>query len=127
VIPQRISLPQAPLKAKAPATVTIQNNSTNSLTLSDATVNAPGVDVQIKEVQPGRIFTAMLTFPEGFAAPPGAPIMLSLKSSQPRMPLIRVPVFQPSHPAMASPAMPRPPLPSAPAGAKPTASVQATH
>jgi hypothetical protein len=127
VIPQRISLPQAPLRAKAPATITIQNNSTNTLTLSEAAVNAPGVEVQLKEVQPGRIYTAMLTFPEGFEAPAGAPVMLSMKSSQPRMPEIRVPVFQPAHPVTGGPPMPKPQLPPAPTGAKPTASVQPAH
>jgi hypothetical protein len=127
VIPQRISLPAAPLKVKAPATVTIQNNSTNTLSLSDPVLNVPGVDVQIKEVQPGRLFTAMLTFPEGFEAPAGAPVVLTLKSSQPRMPEIRVPVVQAAHPAMVSPPLPNLPGTPAPAGGKPTASVQPAH
>jgi hypothetical protein len=104
VIPQRISLPQAPLKVKAPATITIQNNSTNALTLRDAQVNVPGVDVQIKELQPGKLFNAVLTFPEGFEVPSGQLIALTMKSSQPRMPEIRVPVVQPARPV--APPMP---------------------
>ena len=134
VIPQRISLPQAPLKAKAPATITIQNNSTNTLTLSDATVNVPGVDVQLKEVQPGRLYTAMHSFPEGFEMPPGSPVALSIKSSQTRMPEIKVPVIQPARPVVTSPSAtvpPSVPVPQAPtagpAAAKPTASVQTAH
>jgi hypothetical protein len=132
VVPQRISLPVAPLKAKFPATVTIQNNSTNGLTLSDAVVNVPGVDVQIKEVQPGRVFTAALTFPEGFEAPVGSPLALSVKSSQARMPEIKIPIVQLPRPAVPSPALLNPPpnpppLPSAPTATKPTASIQGTH
>jgi hypothetical protein len=137
VIPQRISLPQAPLKTKAPATITIQNNSTNGLSLSDAAINAPGVDVQIKEVQPGRVFNALLTFPEGFEAPAGTPVVLTMKSSQTRMPEIKIPVVQaprpvvvspaPASPSVATPAPKPPPLPAAPTASKPTASVQTPH
>jgi hypothetical protein len=128
VIPPRIMLPQAPLKAKAPATVTIQNNSTNALTLSDATVNAPGVAVQLKEVQPGRLFNAMVTFPEGFQMPAGEPVMLTVKSSQPRMPEIRVPVSQAAHPVVTPVAPPAPaPKPTAEAPAAPTAGAQAAR
>lgn len=124
VIPQRISLPPTPLKAKAPATITIQNNSTNALSLTDAAVNAPGVDVELKEVQPGRVFNAVVTFPEGFESPENKPLELTMKSSQPRMPEIRVPVLQAPHPMV--PSMPlvnpnlNPPLPGA---SKPTAGV----
>jgi len=124
VIPPRILLPQAPLKAKAPTTVTIQNNSTNALTVSDATVNVPGVDVQLKEVQPGRLFNAVVTFPEGFEAPQGQAVVLTLKSSQSRMPEIRVPVSQAAHPAVVPPAAPKP---AASGAAAPAASAQAAR
>jgi len=123
VIPARIMLPQAPLKTKAPATVTIQNNSTNALTLTDPSVNAPGVDVQIREVQPGRLFNALVTFPEGFEMPAGEPIVLTVKSSQSRMPEIRVPVAQAAHPVVAPPAALKP---SASGNAAPTASAKAS-
>jgi hypothetical protein len=128
VIPPRIMLPQAPLKAKAPATVTIQNNSTNSLTLSDPTVNVAGVEVQLREVQPGRLFNAMVTFPEGFEMPQGEAVMLSVKSSQPRMPEIRVPVSQVAHPVVTpAAAPPAPPKPAASGPVTPTASAQAAR
>jgi hypothetical protein len=120
VIPQRISLPQTPLKAKAPATVTISNNSTNALILSDATVNAPGVEVQLKEVQPGRLFNAIVVFPEGFEPAAGKPIELTLKSSQSRMPEIKVPVLTAPHPVVTQPLVPRPQKPTV-SNAVPTA------
>ena len=108
VIPQRISLPQAPLSAKQPTVVTIQNNSTNKLVLSDAAVNVPGVDVQLREVQPGKLFNALVTFPEGFQMPAGKPVILTMKSTQPRMPEIRVPVVQSMRPRIAPPPLPHP-------------------
>jgi hypothetical protein len=105
--------------------ITIQNNSTNGLTLSDASVNVPGVDVQLKEVQSNRVFNVALSFPEGLELPAGSPVALTIKSSQARMPEIKIPLVQVGRPVVASPVVPKPPLPSAPAGAsKPTASIQ---
>jgi hypothetical protein len=41
------------------------------MALSEPTVNATGVDVQLREVQPGRNFAAILIFPQGFEIAPG--------------------------------------------------------
>jgi hypothetical protein len=92
VIPQRIELPQLPLKVQARAAITIQNNSTNALILKDADINILGVDVQLREVQVGRLFTVVLTFPENFDAPVGQSIALTIKSNQPRMSKIQIPI-----------------------------------
>src|SRR5205814_3208233 len=102
VIPPHIMLPRT-VSAKAPTTVTIQNNSTNQLTLSDPAVNVPGVEVQIKEVQPGKVYHALLTFPDGFELPAGQQVALTVKSSSPPMPEIRVPVNQAPKPAAPAP------------------------
>jgi hypothetical protein len=128
VIPPHVMLPHAPLVGKSPTTVTIQNNSTNSLTLSDAIVNIPGVDVEIKEIQPGRVYHALLTFPEGFEIPAGKQVALTMKSSNPRMPEIRVPVSQAPRPIVSPTALPQPPQqPATSAAVKPAARVQATQ
>jgi hypothetical protein len=125
IVPPRISLPQAPLKARTPITINIQNNSTNALTLQDPVVNAPGVDVQIKEVQLGHLFNTTITFPEGFEAPLDKPVMLTVKSSQPRMPEIKVPVIQAAHALPSRSAIPAiQGQPPAGAPGKPTASAQ---
>jgi len=101
VNPPQITLPAGPLAAKQTTAVTIQNNGTNALKLTDAAVDAKGVDVQIAESAPGKLFTATLTFPEGFEAPQGTPVAFTVKSSHPRYPVIKVPIMQ----------MPRPVLP----------------
>lgn len=108
VIPPHILLPRAPFNGKAPTAVTIQNNSTNALTLSDPIINAPGVDVQIKEIQPGKMYRALLTFPQGFEIPAGQQVLLTMKSSNARMPEIRVPVSQTPRPAYVPPPAPKP-------------------
>jgi hypothetical protein len=104
VNPPQITLPAGPLAAKQTAAVTIQNNGTNALKLTDPTFDVKGVDVQLAESSPGKMFTATLTFPEGFEAPQNTPIAFSVKSSHPRYPVIKVPVMQ----------MPRPVVPLAP-------------
>jgi hypothetical protein len=123
IIPPHILLPRAPFNAKAPTTVTIQNNSTNALTLSDPAVNVPGVDVQIKEVQPGKMYHALLTFPEGFEIPAGQQVLLTMKSSNTRMPEIRVPVSQTPRPVVVPPPVPNPQQPARATIVKPAGQV----
>jgi hypothetical protein len=123
IIPPHIMLPRAPFNAKAPAAVTIQNNSTNALTLSDPVVNVPGVGVEIKEVQPGKMYRALLTFPEGFEIPAGQQAMLTMKSSIARMPEIRVPVSQTPRPVVVPPPVPQPQQPANLTVAKPAGQI----
>jgi hypothetical protein len=123
--PLNISLPPAPLDNPQTASITIRNVSTNAVVLSEPAINAQGVEIQIKETDPGRVFTAVATFPKGFEAPAGQVLELTVKSSNPKCPLVRVPVSQaarhappapPAAPAaIATPGSPLvPPLPPAP-------------
>lgn len=122
VFPPQITLPPAPLTNKATPSITIQNNSTNKLTVSDAEVNVPGVELQLKEMQPGRVFSAQLVFPEGFEVPQGKQVLFTAKSSNPDTPVIKVPILQTMRPAGP------PPLPSAPPAPAATGPrAQATH
>lgn len=110
IMPPQITLPQGPLTTRATPAITIQNNSTNAMALSDLAVNMPGVEVQLRELAPGRTFNISLSFPEGFAIPPGQQVAFTAKSTNPRLPQISVPILQ----------TPRPPAPAQP-GAAPTA------
>jgi hypothetical protein len=94
VSPPRIILPPAPLAEPSPVTVTIQSRSTNALALSEPSLNAPGAQVQLREVRPGRLFELVLTFPAGFKAQIGESIEARVKSNLQQQPLIRVPVMQ---------------------------------
>jgi Protein of unknown function (DUF1573) len=99
VSPQQIILPRAPLPNKMSPSVMIQNRGTNLLELSEAKVNVEGVEIELKELQPGRSFNATLTFPQGFEIQPGTPVELTFKSNHPQHPLIKVPVMQMPRPA----------------------------
>ncbi len=94
VMPPQIVLQQGPLASRATPAITIQNNSTNSLALSDLAINVPGVEVQLRELVPGRTFNISFGFPEGFALPQGQQVAFTAKSSNPRYPEIRVPIVQ---------------------------------
>ena len=98
-VPAQIALPMAPLANAMPSTVSIRNNGTNTLALSEPTVNAKGVDVQLKETEPGRAFALAVKFPAGFEIAQGEKVELSVKSNHPQFPTIKVPIMQPPRPA----------------------------
>jgi hypothetical protein len=96
--PADILLPPGPLPNGLTMSIAIQNNTaTNLLRLSEPTVNAPGVGVEIREGEPGKSFMVQLGFPQGFVAPPGRQVEFRVKTSDPNTPVIRVPVNQMKH------------------------------
>ena len=101
-MPPVLMLPGGPLAAKTPATITFQNNSTNHVTLSEPQLEVPGAEVDFKEGQPGR-YTASLTFPQGFEITPGRAPRFKVKSNDPRLPTLEVPIMQQPKPATPPP------------------------
>lgn len=96
--PLRIVLPAGPLKAPERFNLTLSNNSTNALDLSDPHVDVPGVELTLNEVSPGQVFTLTGAFPEGFLGKPGKDCDIRLKSNHPGNPVIRIPVLHPTEP-----------------------------
>jgi hypothetical protein len=113
VVPQQITLPPGPLANQTMPSITIQNNSTNTLTLSDATTSAKDVQIKLNEANPGRLFTATLTFPQGYELPQGEQAVFTVKTSNPQFSVVKVPITQ----------MQRPPAPVV-APAKTTSGLQ---
>jgi hypothetical protein len=101
IVPGSINLPAGPLPNPVTSTLTVQNFGTNLLALSEPTVNAQGVDVQVKELNPGKVFSVTVTFPQGYEKTSDIPTELSIKSTHPKYPVIKAPVMQ----------APRPPTP----------------
>ncbi len=120
VTPVQLALPQAPLPATRTFTVTIQNFTTNALVLSDPAVSDPKVSLQMKELQPGRYFNAMLAFPQGYEIARDQQVEFSVKTSNPKVPIVKVPILQQPRPTPpANPPQPAakhvlPPLPPVP-------------
>ncbi len=93
--PADILLPPGPLPNRLTLSITIQNTtSTNLLRLSEPTINVPGVGVELRELEPGKFFMAQLGFPQGFVAPRGRQVEFRVKTSDPNVPVVRVPVKQ---------------------------------
>ena len=95
--PPRITLSPGPLPPGAESKVTIQNSGTRPLVLSEPTVNIAGVVVRLQEVQPGRQFVLTASFPAGFQIQAGQSIQVRVKTNDPQLPIITVPVFQNQH------------------------------
>lgn len=115
LIPQTINLPQAPLANRTTPIISIMNNTTNPLVLTEAEVNVPGVEVKVNEVNPGKYFSVVVNFPPGFELPAGTPVEFKAKSNNPdpRYAELKVPIHQAPRPANA----PTQPLPQSSATA----------
>jgi len=94
VAPQQITLQGGPLPHALPVTLQLFNNSTNSLVLSEPSINSPEVRLELKEEEPGRKFSLTVAFPAGFEIPAGQRLELKLNSSLAQLPVIKVPVMQ---------------------------------
>jgi hypothetical protein len=102
VTPAQVVLPAGPLTNRVVETIKIMNNTTHPLVLSEPSVNAQGVELEVREMQPGRLFNLDAVFPVGYLIPRALRIELRVRSNQPQFEAIRVPVVQ-SEPLLASP------------------------
>ncbi len=93
VNPPQVVLDPGPLTNIVQKSVTLVYQGSGALRLSSGAVNAQFVDVQIAESQPGKVFTVTVSFPSGYESS-GKPIELTLNTSSPRMPVIKVPIYQ---------------------------------
>lgn len=107
-LPSLIQLPGGPLKPDYRYPATVRNNGSLPVKLSDPAVNVEGATVEVKETLPGKVFALNLAFPANFQARPGQPMELTVKTTHPKFPLIRVPIMQAAAP-------PPPPPPAVPA------------
>jgi hypothetical protein len=111
ILPAQVTLPASPLANKLAPVVTIINNTTNPLALTEPGVTIPGVDFQLREVQPGRYFTIGLSFPQGFQLKDGESGELKVRSNNTNYSQISIPITQ-GKPAV-------PPQAAVPGGALP--------
>jgi len=115
VSPPQIVLPAGALPAGHHHTQMIRNNGSAPMKVTEASVNAEGVTVQVNESQPGKLFMLMVNFPANFQLPPGQPFDLTVKTTHPKRSVIKVPIAQTI--ASVQPGF-RPPPTTIPAGTK---------
>jgi hypothetical protein len=92
VLPARLELPVGPLTNQLTRTVSVRNNDSAPLALSDIAVSAKNVDAKVYELQKGQNFSVVLSFPVGFASSRGETFELSFKSNNPKFSVVRVPI-----------------------------------
>lgn len=114
ILPAQLNLPAGPLLQRLTPVVTIINNTTNKLTLKDPVITPSSLNVQLREVQPGKYFTLAITFPEGFRVPEGVKSELKVSSDNPKYPEIHIPIV----PAPAVTAQPQAVAPAATPGTR---------
>jgi hypothetical protein len=95
ISPSQLLLPAGPMPGEMRPSFSIRTQTSRPLVLSEASINIPGVTVEVKELQPGRLYSLTPTFPAGFSLPTGQRVEVSVKSDHPKHPVIRVPVVQP--------------------------------
>jgi hypothetical protein len=92
VNPKQLTLPEGPLAAPEHRAVAIRNLGREPLSLSDLKVDLTGVESKVHEIQPGRLFSIVISFPVGFQ-PPASPLgQLRVRSNHPRFPVISFPL-----------------------------------
>jgi hypothetical protein len=96
--PTQIVLPEAPLAAGVNPSITILGMASNLLVLSEPKLSLPGLEVQLRELQPGRLFSLSVAFPAGFELPKNEAAEVTLKSNYPKYAVIRIPITQSGQP-----------------------------
>lgn len=109
-MPSQLRLAAPPLPENYRQPVSIRNNGSSLIKLSDAVVNAEGVTVQTMETVPGKLFNLNLSFPTNFNPRPGQAIELTVKTTHPRHPILHVPILPTpgARSAIVGPAVARP-------------------
>jgi hypothetical protein len=103
-MPASLTIPAGPITNKQTVAVFLQNQGSKPIALSDASVNASGVEATISASRPGQVFAVSVTFPSGFQLPAGKPLTLTVKTDNPRFPVMEIPIRQAAAMAPAPPA-----------------------
>jgi hypothetical protein len=92
ISPQQYSLSTEPLTNAVSQSVNIISRTGKPLRVTESKPGLPGVQVNIKETQPGRTFVVQAIFPVGFKLDPTQKTELQLETDNPKIPVVKVPV-----------------------------------
>jgi len=101
----QLVIPTAPLDSRRELGVYVRNNESSPINVFDPSVSLTNVQVQVHEFQKGRLFRVVLDFPAGFHLTPEQREELTVKTSHPQVPLLKIPIIakSPSSPTTAAP------------------------
>lgn len=94
IVPPTVQLPRGPLSQDYRHNVVIRSNSRVPLSVSEPTVEGEGVTAKLTEAQPGKLYYLNIAVPHDFNAAADRPVVVSVKTSHPKFPVIRVPIVQ---------------------------------
>lgn len=103
--PSQLRLPSSGTPVGYRQTAAIVNRGSAPVKLSDVAVNAEGVNVELAETQPGKLFTLSIDIPPNFEVREG--LELTAKTTHPKYPVFRLPILPP---APQLPALTKPPV-----------------
>lgn len=108
ISPTQLSLPAGQTAAGFKHSAFVRNNSNTPLKITEASVNAEGVNVQVTEPPgaAGRIFSIAISYPADFHPPTGKPLELTVKTSHPKRSVLTVPIVVAASPKPAQFAQP---------------------
>ena len=104
-MPQQVMLPAGPLASSTRPLITIRANTDKKLQLTDPAINVTGVELSMKESQPGKMYNISLGFPAGYQIPTGQYVEVTVKSNHPQYPVIKIPVTQMQNPVQSAAAV----------------------
>ena len=94
VSPQQVVISSGPLKNPVTTSVMVRNGSTNALQVSDVRLDLKGVEVKVNQPQTGQLYAISMVFPVGFELQQTQKPELTMKTSHPKFPEIKVPIVQ---------------------------------
>ncbi len=93
VVPSMVMLPEVKVPGAAKPAVTVRNTGAAPLTLSNAQVkDMPGAKVEVKELQPGRVFRLTFDLPADAKLEPGQRVEATVETSHPKHALLSIPI-----------------------------------
>lgn len=93
VTPASLTLPAGPMTKETSLRVSMRNNRSEPVTVKSATANIAGARVEVKEVQPGRLFYLTVFFPPGFELKADQKVGLEVVTTSAEFPKLLIPVY----------------------------------
>lgn len=94
VSPEQLWIPGETPASPIKSTLVIRNSGADPVKLSEPKATVDGPEVVLRESEAGRLYHVDVTFPAGFRLEEGRPVEITVRSSHPKFPLLRIPVLQ---------------------------------
>ena len=94
VSPEQVWIPGDALVSPLKSTLVIRNSGPDPVRLSEARSSIAGPTIAIRESEPGRLYQLEVAFPAGFRLEEGTTAEITVRSTHPKFPVLRIPLLQ---------------------------------